>query len=56
MSNPDEFVAALTLLVAMLRREQPTKTTKQLIQMALRQMNEERQKGRDDDEKHTHAE
>ena len=48
MNPPDEFVAALALLVAMLRREHPTKSTKQLIQMALRQMNEERQKGKDD--------
>lgn len=47
MSNPDEFVAALALLVVMLRREHPNKSTKQLIQMALRQMNEERQKGKD---------
>ena len=48
MSNPDEFVAALALLVVMLRKEHPTKSTKQLVQMALRQMNEERQKGKDD--------
>lgn len=48
MSNPDEFVAALALLVVMLRREHPTKSTKQLIQMALRQMSEKRQKGKDD--------
>lgn len=46
MSNPDEFVAALALLVVMLRREHPKKSTKQLVQMALRQMNEERQKGK----------
>jgi hypothetical protein len=48
MNPPDEFVAALALLVVMLRREHPTKSTKQLIQMALRQMSEERQKGKGD--------
>ena len=48
MTPPDEFVAALALLVVMLRKEHPTKSTKQLVQMALRQMNEERRKGKDD--------
>ena len=48
MNPPDEFVAALALLVVMLRKEHPNKSTKQLIQMALRQMNEKRQKEKDD--------